>query len=227
MLRQGRRAVYATALLGTIVALPVGCGYRQTTHCPSPAARGINTRDVYDPPAQQEAEELASVERFEKAAAQVGAGVKKELAKEAPPGRPPRNVLILSGGGSFGAYSAGVLVGWTQRGDRPCFDVVTGISTGALIAPFAFLGPKYDEQMQRFYTTSTARDIYRLRPLWAVFGESFADPAPLRKQIEDLLTPEAMQELADAHRAGRRLYIGTTEAEGKRFVAARLAAPAD
>jgi len=93
--------------------------------------------------------------------------------------KPSRNVLCLSGGGSFGAFTAGVLVGWSEKGDRPAFDVVTGISSGALIAPFAFLGPKYDPQMKQFFTTVRNRDIYGSARCGAIFGESFADNAPL------------------------------------------------
>jgi hypothetical protein len=140
------------------------------------------------------------------------------LKAKAPPGRPVRNVLCLSGGGSYGAYAAGVLCGWTERGDRPCFDVVTGISTGALIAPLAFLGPKYDPQLKEFYTTLKDRDVYRLHPVRGLLGGSFADNAPLGRQIDKVLTPEVIAEIAEAHRQGRRLYVGTTEQEGKRFV---------
>jgi hypothetical protein len=213
------RAVVRLALLGLILALSVGCKYRQTTNCPTPAASGLNTRDLIDPPAQAEVEQFVHMDQFGAMARKEGARIKAELLRNTPPGHPPRNVLCLSGGGSYGAYSAGVLVGWTERGDRPCFDVVTGISTGALIAPFAFLGPKYDADIQHFYTTSTDRDIFTKRYLRGLLGgESFTDITPLRQKIDCLLTQETMAELADAHRAGRRLYIGTTEEEGKRFI---------
>ena len=149
---------------------------------------------------------------------EVALKVRNEIQAKAPPGRPPRHVLCLSGGGSFGAYTAGVLCGWTERGDRPSFDVVTGISTGALIAPLAFLGPKYDQQLKHFYTTLENRDVYRLHPVRGLLGASFADNAPLGRQIDTVLTPEVIAEVAEAHRQGRRLYVGTTEEEGKRFV---------
>jgi hypothetical protein len=179
----------------------------------------LNTRDLIDPVAQAEMEELTGIDRFTEASRVVGARIRDELQKDAPPGRPPRNVLCLSGGGSYGAYSAGVLVGWTARGDRPCLDVVTGISTGALVAPFAFLGPKYDDQLRRFYTTLSNKDIFRKQIVRGVLGgEAFADTAPLRKQVSDVLTPETVAELAETHRAGRRLIIGTTEEEGRRFI---------
>jgi hypothetical protein len=201
-------------LTGAVLALTTGCSHQQTIHCPSPASAGINTRDLIDPVAQAEQDRLMNLENFEDVALKVRATVQAK----APPGRPPRNVLCLSGGGSFGAYSAGVLCGWTERGDRPCFDVVTGISTGSLIAPFAFLGPKYDQQMKEFYTTLENKDIYKLHPVRGLLGESLADNAPLGRQIDKVLTPEIIAEVADAHRQGRRLYVGTTEEEGKRFV---------
>jgi predicted patatin/cPLA2 family phospholipase len=130
-----------------------------------------------------------------------------------------RSVLAVSGGGAYGAYSAGVLCGWSEIGTRPEFDVVTGISTGALIAPFAFLGPAYDDQLKQFYTTVTNDDIFKKRrPLKAIFSESFADNAPLRSQIEKTVTPEVMAAVAMEHQKGRRLYIGTTDLEGCRQI---------
>lgn len=201
------------------LALLVACGCRPKTHCPTPAASGINSRDLIDRRAQAESEELIGVDRFLRVTTERGARIREDLLKTAPPGRPERNVLCLSGGGSFGAYSAGVLCGWTERGDRPVFDVVTGISTGSLISPFAFLGPKYDAQLKEFYTTLTNDDIFKQRPVRGLLGgEAFADTAPLRKKVGGVITPELMGELATAHQAGRRLFVGTTEVEGGRFV---------
>jgi hypothetical protein len=205
----------ATVLLtGLVLAAPTGCAYRQTTNCPTPAATGINTRDLIDLPAQEEQDRLMNL----RAAETVAMRVREELKAKAPPGRPVRHVLCLSGGGSYGAYVAGVLCGWTERGDRPCFDVVTGISTGALIAPLAFLGPKYDAQLKQHYTSVETRDIYRLRPVRGLLGAALADNAPLARLLDRAVTPETLAEVAEAHRQGRRLYIGTTEQEGKRFV---------
>jgi hypothetical protein len=88
----------------------------------------------------------------------------------------PTSFLALSGGGADGAFGAGLLVGWTQRGDRPAFNLVTGVSTGALIAPFAFLGPQYDTQLKRLYTEISDKDILQLRSLAsAVFDDALAD----------------------------------------------------
>src|SRR5205823_279386 len=112
----------------------------------------------------------------------------------------PRNVLVLSGGGMNGAFTAGVLKGWTARGDRPTFDVVTGISTGAIIAPFAFLGAEYDAMLERGYTTLHDGDIFRRRsPLVLLWSDSLADSEPLRKKIASDITPEVLDRIARAH----------------------------
>ncbi len=131
----------------------------------------------------------------------------------------PKNILVLSGGGSYGAYSAGVVCGWTRAGDRPAFDVVTGVSTGALIAPLAFLGAEGDADLQKFYTQVRARDVFTLRSLATVpFRDAAATSAPLRKIVTGNLTPERVEAIAAAHKKGRRLFIGTTNLETKRFV---------
>src|SRR5262249_9179198 len=99
------------------------------------------------------------------------------LAPGAPP--PPANLPAASGGGDNGAYGAGLLIGWTERGDRPEFKLVTGVSTGALIAPFAFLGPGYDEVLRKVYTDVTPSDIFESRSLLtAVFNDALSDTTP-------------------------------------------------
>lgn len=118
-------------------------------------------------------------------------------------------VLALSAGGADGAYGAGVLKGWTKHGDRPNFDVVTGVSTGALMAVCAFLGPEYDADLERFYTTQKNEDIYRVSGA-GLLGESLYDNGPLKKQIEAFVTPELLAKIAAEHAKGRRLYVATT-----------------
>ncbi len=85
-----------------------------------------------------------------------------------PGARRGLDILALSGGGQYGAFGAGVLAGWSDTGTRPKFDMVTGVSTGALIAPFAFLGPDYDAKLKRFYTQTSTKDIlsFSLAGLW-------------------------------------------------------------
>ena len=101
---------------------------------------------------------------FAQEAASALAKEKAWLAREGRAGPlPPAYFLAISGGGDNGAYGAGFLNGWTAAGTRPEFKVVTGVSTGALIAPFAFLGPKYDYVLERVYTTSSQKDIFKMR----------------------------------------------------------------
>ena len=124
---------------------------------------------------------------------------------------PPAYFLAISGGGDNGAYGAGFLNGWTASGSRPEFKVVTGISTGALIAPFAFAGPKYDYVLQKVYTTTAQKDIFKKRGLKSLlFGDAMADTRPLAAVIESYVTPEFLNELAAEYAKGRLLLVGTT-----------------
>ena len=133
--------------------------------------------------------------------------------------RPVVNFLALSGGGSDGAFGAGVLSGWTASGKRPEFDLVTGVSTGALTAPFAFLGPKYDEALKTVFTTSTTQDIAIAQPVRGLLGgDSLASNAPLAKVVAHYVNEGFLQEVATEHRKGRRLLIGTTNLDAERPV---------
>ncbi len=128
--------------------------------------------------------------------------------------------LALSGGGASGAFGAGFLNGWTSSGGRPVFKIVTGVSTGALMAPFAFLGPAYDDALRDFYTTTRSRDIFTLGSvLWQLIaGEALADTRPLQAMIARYVDARLLAEVAQQHRRGRRLYIGTADIDVPRFV---------
>ncbi len=129
------------------------------------------------------------------------------------------NILALSGGGANGAFGAGVLSGWSASGTRPEFDIVTGISTGAIIAPFAFLGQSYDSALERFYTETSTRDVARFRVVGTVLsGRSLANNRPLRAAIERELTDEMIAQIAAEHARGRRLIVGTTYVDAERPV---------
>ena len=133
--------------------------------------------------------------------------------------RPPKQVLALSSGGLYGAYSAGFLCGWTKTGTRPEFDVVTGVSTGALAAPFAFLGTEFDSRLQQLYTGVRAEDVFRVRNWMTIpFSDAVASSAPLRDLIDSQINQALMDRLAAEHRKGRRLYIGTTNLDTRRLV---------
>ena len=136
-----------------------------------------------------------------------------------PDGCRPFNVLVLSAGGAYGAYTAGVLTGWTEAGTRPRFDVVTGVSTGALVGTLAFLGPERDPDLRRFYTQVTERDVFARRPqLSALLSDALADSRPLERLIEQAVDAELMRQVACEHRKGRRLYVGTTHLDARRSV---------
>jgi predicted acylesterase/phospholipase RssA len=147
----------------------------------------------------------------------------REVAARAAAGErgplPPAEILAVSGGGEDGAFGAGLLVGWTASGSRPQFKIVTGISTGALIAPFAFLGPAYDAKLQEAYTTMSGSDVLENR--WftaAIWGDAMADNAPLHKTVANLVDQVMLDAIAAEYAKGRLLLIGTTNLDARRPV---------
>lgn len=130
------------------------------------------------------------------------------------------SMLAISGGGANGAYGAGLLSGWSQSGTRPDFKVVTGISTGAITAPFAFLGSRYDEKLKQIYTQYSTKDIIRVRTprIRIPFSNSISSTNPLKLLIERYFDAQLMKEIAVEYNAGRRLYIGTTNLDAERLV---------
>jgi hypothetical protein len=126
----------------------------------------------------------------------------------------PHNYLALSGGGARGAFGAGLLAGWTETGTRPEFQMVTGISTGALIAPFAFLGPEYDDALRTVYTSITTSDIVKMRSKISLLtADAAADTEPLKALLKKYVDSQMIEAIAREHRRGRGLYIGTTDAD--------------
>jgi predicted acylesterase/phospholipase RssA len=141
------------------------------------------------------------------------------VVEPSEPARKPFNILALSGGGADGAYAAGALVGWSDSGTRPRFDVVTGISTGALVGTLAYLGPDYDPDLKRFYTTVTDSDLLDRRSLLgALLSDALADPEPLAKHIAAMVDDKFLAAIAAEHKKGRRLYVGTTHLDARRLV---------
>ncbi|MGG5889755.1 patatin-like phospholipase family protein [Falsiroseomonas sp. HC035] len=131
--------------------------------------------------------------------------------------------LALSGGGDNGAFGAGLMNGWTEAGNRPVFTVVTGISAGALIAPFAFLGPAYDAQLREVFTPAGQADVLRFGGWLAtafslVFGEAVADTSPLFRMIERYADEAMLRSIAGEYARGRLLLIGTTNLDLQRPV---------
>ena len=120
------------------------------------------------------------------------------------------SILALSGGGADGAFGAGVLNGWSDKGTRPNFDIVTGVSTGALMAALAFLGPEYDSTIRTLYTSQTNDSIFKTKGIAGYFSDSLYDYTPLKKQIQSIITRSFLDRVAAEHAKGRRLYIATT-----------------
>ena len=131
----------------------------------------------------------------------------------------PHNYLAISGGGPNGAFGAGLLIGWTKKGTRPEFSMVTGVSTGALSAPFAFLGSDYDEQLKAVYTTTSTEDIIIKRSLMdIVFNDSMADTQPMQALIAHYITADIVDAIAKEYKKGRRLFVGTVNLDAGRSV---------
>jgi predicted patatin/cPLA2 family phospholipase len=195
-------------------AFAAGCWGRLGDQ-PTPIQAGYNPVELLEPVGERDADNQLDLNDLYSVAEQWRQARRPAVLP------PERNVLCLSGGGSYGAFSAGVLYGWTQTGTRPTFDVVTGVSTGALIAPLAFIGCEYDEPLKQVYTTLRNKDIFRIRKtvrLLFLATESLADNTPLAGVIEEYITPEVLRKVAAAHAAGRRLYVCTTELESRRPV---------
>lgn len=140
------------------------------------------------------------------------------LAPKRQPGKTVR-LLAISGGGSSGAYGAGLLVGWSATGKRPAFDIVSGVSTGALMAPFAFLGPAYDDELTYVYTSGVTKNVATMKWLPAgLFGSSLFEQGPLRKLVERFADRKMLDAIAAEDRKGRRLVVVTTNMYAQRPV---------
>jgi hypothetical protein len=132
---------------------------------------------------------------------------------------PPANYLAVSGGGDDGAFGAGLLIGWTESGNRPEFKIVTGVSTGALTAPFAFLGPAYDEKLKEVYTKTSAKNIFIARSILAAFfDDALSDTSPLFGLISKHVNDAMLGDIAREYHRGRLLLIGTTYLDARRPV---------
>lgn len=199
-------------MIGLLAVLTAGCGPKRLLPVRKPDAPPAASRSLPPPAVPPEPEIVAA---------------KAEESADKPPRR-PKTILAMSGGGSYGAFTAGVLNGWTKSNRRPEFDVVTGVSTGALIAPLAFLGPKYDDDLKEAYTEIRRRDVMPLRNVVTIpFKDSVASSAGLRKLVEDRLTEGMIQDIVAEHRKGRRLYVATTNLDTRKNVVWDLGAIAE
>lgn len=185
--------------LALAVAVAIGCA----ASAPQRPPDGVTTRSWRnvggEPPARD-------------GAADTVAGLSAILADHTPPLAPgrPLNLLIMSGGGKYGSFTAGILNGWTATGTRPTFDVATGISSGAVIAAYAYLGPKYDQKMATVFTRLKRSDLYRWQPVRGLIrGTGLLTPEPLGELLASQIDDEVLADLRAAHAEGRRLYVGT------------------
>ena len=149
--------------------------------------------------------------------------IKREQAYLAANGHlgplPPAVFLAISGGGDNGAFGAGLLNGWTAAGNRPTFKLVTGVSTGALTAPFAMAGPAYDATLKEVYTTISAKNILEPRSLLAALtSDAMADNHPLWQLIAKYADQALLDVIAAEYAKGRLLLVGTTDLDARRGI---------
>ena len=207
-LRNGLRTCAAAVIVATQL-LFAGCANDRYRPVPSALAGDLTFAQVEN--ARFAGEDIAAMRReFERAFAR----------RRSPAGSlPPVTFLALSSGQEDGAFGAGLLVGWTQHGDRPEFQVVTGTSTGALAAPFAFLGPEFDWALEAMYTRTAPDDIVDQRYLVAaVSDDAMMDTAPLVRTIAKYLTHAVLRRIAEEYAKGRLLLISTTNLDSGKLV---------
>jgi Patatin-like phospholipase len=188
---------------------------KQVTSAPKATPKGLPPRAPFTPDDQA----AAVVPGFE--TARIWGDSAAEFRKVLPQASGPW--LAMSGGGADGAFAAGLLTGWTESGKRPEFAVVTGASIGALLAPYTFLGSRYDEEMRSNITSITGADIFEDRAT----PESFLDTWPLRDLIAKRVTREIIAGVAEEHRKGRRLLVVTTNVDAGRRVVWNMGAIAE
>jgi predicted acylesterase/phospholipase RssA len=212
------RSVTAYAVLMALAVLAGGCAGAIDRN-PVPTALASETASIPDIPgarfwADETPKDLKKTYReYLRGVPLLGASAPKIN------GRLQIEVLALSGGGSDGAFGAGVLNGWTARGDRPEFEHVTGVSAGSIIAPFAFLGPKYDPQIKEIWTQFRTDELIVPQVVTGLLGGSaLADTGPLKKLVAKYVDREFLKKIARQYERGRLLTVGTTNLDAKRPV---------
>lgn len=213
-----RLFVRALALLVPVaLACAVGCAGRDAARVPEALAlkNWQNARQTDD-------------YRDADAAAVEGLGLAMQGAAPERPADKPINILCVSGGGKYAAFAAGALNGWTATGTRPTFDVCTGISSGAAVALMAFLGPKYDGDLRDIFLNLKRSDLFVWRPVVGIAtGTGLMSSRPLEQLFACRITAEVVADVRAAHRAGRRLFVGTQNVFTHRLVVWDVGALAD
>ncbi len=161
-------------------------------------------------------------DRYHDADADAVAGLAAAIAGTDPPRPPaarPQNVLCVSGGGKYAAFTAGALNGWTASGTRPEFDVATGVSSGAPTAFMAFLGPKYDTSLAQLFLHLNRSDLFRWQPIRGLLtGRGLMTSRPLEKILDKYIDDEVVADLCAVHAQGRRLFVATSNVLTHRLV---------
>jgi predicted acylesterase/phospholipase RssA len=214
--RPSRRSVLGFAAVGTLAAAGLSACSLPTRLAAVPRGRAGEATVLGVPNERFFPTEAAGQAALQR---EFVAAVERQLvARGLPPTAPPPalDLLGISGGGENGAFGAGLLNGWTERGDRPTFFLVTGISTGALSAPFAFLGSAWDPQLKSVYTDITLADVLIRRGYAAaIWDDAMADNSPLFRTISRHLDAAMLAEIARAYGAGRLLLIGTSNLDAQ------------
>jgi predicted acylesterase/phospholipase RssA len=208
-------------LIGLVVLLLLAAGCSTLTRQPAVPANLQNQAQI--PGLGKVRYRMGSPEDLAEMAREGMDSVRREQAYLATQGHtgplPPAVFLAISGGGDNGAFGAGLLNGWTAAGNRPTFKLVTGVSTGALIAPFAFVGPAYDHTLKEVYTTISAKDIATPRNIVAALtSDAMADNAPLWHLVARYVDRAFLDTVAAEYSKGRLLLVGTTDLDARRGI---------
>ena len=213
--KQSRRSLFGLAAGGATTAL-LGCAF--PARGPAvPIGRTTEASVVGLP--NERFYPLYSTDPMEREFAAAATRLRRTLGLAPDATLPELRLLSVSGGGENGAFGAGLLCGWSERGTRPVFELVTGISTGALTAPFAYLGSGYDPQLRTVYTDLTPERVLATRSFTAVlWDDAMTDNAPLFKTISQYLNEDMLAKMAQAYGQGRLLLIGSTDLDAQQPV---------
>lgn len=192
-------------------------GYRREAPVPADLADKITVLGISNARFWADSDGAAMAREAEHALERERAAV---AAQKDSDGRlPAARFLAISGGSDDGAFGAGLICGWSDSGSMPTFKLVTGVSTGAMIAPFAFLGPAYMEGLRAVFTKIKPDNVLKRRGVQnAIFGEALADTAPLYGLITHYINEQALADLAAEYNKGRLLLIGTASLDAQRPV---------
>jgi predicted acylesterase/phospholipase RssA len=208
-----RRSAFGLSVGGAIAALLSGCALPERG-TPVSATRST-AATVLGVPNERFFPSVSTASLEQEFIAAVG---RQRSSQGLPPDAPlpELELLSLSGGGENGAFGAGLLCGWSAQGTRPVFELVTGISTGALIAPFAFLGSNYDPQLRYVFTGHAPKDVLESRFFSAaIFDDAMADNSPLFQMLSSYVNEAMLADIAAAYDSGRLLLIGTTNLDAQ------------